>query len=145
MKTFAFVSLVVLHLFTATSAIIGGALLVRHPEGQDWLPLSILAPTPFHSFTIPGHLLIWAVGGSAALAAAVLLLRRRFAPWVSGIASAILSGWIVIEAILLRRFEPLHALYLTIGVVGLSLAAFLFVRREQTATVTSSRRAATNP
>jgi hypothetical protein len=66
-------SLVVVAVFNALSAISGGiAILATVGLG---MPLSMLADSPFGSFTGPGWILLVVVGGTQTASSVLLLLR----------------------------------------------------------------------
>lgn len=81
--------LVVLSVFLAVSAVPGGLALLA---GFYSPPVEELQGSVFSSFTVPGLALVLLVGGSAALAAVLLLQRNRHA-----LVSAIASGLVVMS------------------------------------------------
>jgi hypothetical protein len=106
--------------FTALSALAGAAELLLWPHGNRYLPLALLAHTPFSSFLVPGLLLAVVVGGTS-LACALLAWRRAHgAVDTTLLAGGALTVWIAAEAAMLRGVHPLHALY---GGLGLALLA----------------------
>lgn len=109
--------------FVAFTALLGAGELLGWPQGNPYLPLSLLSGTPFATFIVPGLLLGLIVGGSA-LAAAVASVRdsawRVDATLLSG---GTLSGWIACELALLRTFSWLHVVYGGLGLALLALGA----------------------
>lgn len=106
--------------FSALSAIGGGAEMLVWPHGSPYLPLTLLAPTPFRSFLVPGLLLGGIVGGTSALCGVAVALRSRFARDATLLAGGALTVWIVAEMALLRELHSLHGVY---GALGLTLSA----------------------
>jgi hypothetical protein len=110
-----------LGLFSAISAIGGGAELILWPRGNQFVPIELIRQTPFETFLIPGLLLTGIVGG-ASLASSVLAWRRsRAAIDATIVAGGALTVWIVAEAAMLRAVHWLHVLYGTLGVLILWL------------------------
>jgi hypothetical protein len=105
--------------FLGLSSIVGAVPMIVDPSGQ-WMhmPLSLLAHSPFHTFLIPGIVLLLANGVLSLLV--LLATARRWPPYPWGVAlqGCILTGWIVVEVILLRMAMWAHYLY---GAIGLAL------------------------
>lgn len=80
----------------------------------------------YHSSVSPLYLAFsGAAWGLAALMAAVwLILRRRRAPWVSGLAASGMVAWYWLDRLLLTRAEAANAN--TVFVVGVSVVGLLF-------------------
>lgn len=113
--------------FLGVSSIVGAVPMIVDPSGQ-WMhmPLSLLEHSPFHTFLIPGIILLLANG---VLSLLVLVATARQWPqyaWGVALQGCILTGWIVVEVILLRTAMWAHYLYGGIGlaliVLGLVLA-----------------------
>lgn len=117
-------ALAALTLFVGLTALAGGVELIAWPRGNPAMGLDVTALrySPFTDFVLPGLILFVCVGLSNT-AAAILALRRhpRTAP-LALFAGAMITGWIVIEALLLRTAHPLQALYLALGLATLTLA-----------------------
>lgn len=105
--------------FNAFSAVGGGIGVVGNAIG---FPLTWLRYTPFHSYEIPGIILIVAVGGSASWALVALLCHVRSSRVLAGASGIIMIGWIISEVLLLHAFSFLHLLYFSTGVAVLVLA-----------------------
>jgi hypothetical protein len=66
--------------FAALTAIISGVMLLASPDGSLLqLPLGVLSGTPFNSFTIPGIILLFVVGGSNLAAMIAIMYRHKMA------------------------------------------------------------------
>ena len=108
--------------FGAVSAVSGGIALLA---GTVQFPAEWLAGTIFSSYTIPGLILAVVVGGSQLVALYAGLRRPRWAEVATGVAGAILAGWIIGE-ILIVGSEPgimraLQAIYALNGLLEMML------------------------
>jgi hypothetical protein len=109
---------VVLATFSFISALAGGVELLAWPNGNDVVPRTLLANTPFASFLVPGLLLGIVIGGTS-LACAILVWRRsRAAIDATVLAGGALTVWIVAEAGMMREVHWLHGIF---GVLGATL------------------------
>ncbi|MDR3741513.1 MAG: hypothetical protein P4L40_21050 [Terracidiphilus sp.] len=122
---------VVLLAFLGLSAIAGAVpMIVSALRGTPgYLPLSLLEHSPFHSYLVPGILLLVA-NGLLALWTLAQLLRcaRHAAAWVA-VQGAVLLGWLAVECVMLRMVMWLHWFYGAIGV--LLVVAGLALRRDK--------------
>jgi hypothetical protein len=117
------ITLVVVDLFLAVSAVVGAVGLV---VGFMNIPLGVLHGTPFADFTVPALLLGIVVGGSALAAAAIAVFGpRRYETLASAGAGCILAGWMIIEIALIGLGSWLQPLYFAVGLVMIGLAALL--------------------
>jgi hypothetical protein len=96
----------------AISAAWGALFLILHPNGSPMLmPVSVLQYSPFHSFLVPGILLLVSSGLLGAIVFVMALFRcRGFGSWVA-FQGCVLFGWITIEVILLLTIVWLHYVY----------------------------------
>jgi hypothetical protein len=116
--------------FLCVTAIVGAIPMILHPSGEPWqMPRSLLDHSPFHSFLIPGIILLLANG---VLSLAILRAALRRCPgygWWVVLQGCVLTGWILVEVAMLRFAIWPHYLY---GGVGLMLiAAGLALTREK--------------
>lgn len=109
--------------FVALTAIFSGLLLISSPTGALMhLPLSLLTPTPFKSFLIPGTILTIAVGGIN-IAAVIFNLLRQTNRYHWAIAGGVtLLGFIIVQMILLHAASWLHFLYIGIALLIILIA-----------------------
>ncbi len=140
-------ALVVLHVLLGVGAVISGGLLMAAPDGHLMqMPVSMLDHSPFSNFAIPG-LILFTLLGIYPLCVAYGLWKRPGWRWPDAInpfkgihwswAASLAAGvivviWIVVEVIMLRAFEFLHALYLGWGIVLIVLTLLPVVRRYYT-------------
>jgi uncharacterized membrane protein len=111
MKTVRVLALVALALLSMT-AVWGAMLLIGNPSGSPMkMPLSVLQYSPFHSFLIPGILLLVSSGILGAAVFVIALFRCRGYGWWVACQGCVLFGWITVEVILLRAVVWLHYVY----------------------------------
>ena len=104
--------------FLGITAIVGAIPLILNPMGdRSHIPLSLLDHSPFHSFLIPGIILLLANGALSFVALYQLLKRRNGYSWWVAFQGCVISGWIVVEVIMLRAVVWLHILYLAVGLI----------------------------
>ena len=109
--------------FVAVTATLSGLIMISNPDGGVMnLPLSLLDGTPFKDFLIPGILLSTIVGGVNLLAVFYNIQRHvnRYNWAMAG--GIMISGWIVVQMILIQAAHWLHFLYLGIGILIILLA-----------------------
>jgi hypothetical protein len=119
MKTLLFI----LVSFIAVTSTISGLLMISKPDGSIFnLPLSLLEGTSFKNFLIPGILLTVLVGGANVLAVFYNMQRhpKRYNWAMAG--GIMISGWIIVQMILLHAAHWLHFIYLGIGLLIILIA-----------------------
>lgn len=119
LRAVAWWSLVVVSVFNALSALGGGIGMVI-ADGLS-MPRSLLADTPFTTFTVPGLILALVVGGTQAAAAWQLLTRRGSALLWSAVAGFGMLIWIVAEVGFIHALVWAHLVYTATGLVQLVL------------------------
>lgn len=115
--------LLILVSFVAVTSALSGLIMMSNPDGGVMnLPLNILEDTPFRDFQVPGIILTTFVGGINFLAVVYNLQRHssRY-NWAIG-GGLIISGWVIVQMILIQAFHWLQFLYLGIGVFIILLA-----------------------
>ena len=130
MKTIRIIAIVLL-LFNATGAIFGGWSLIQDPTGGDLqMPLSFLEHSPFKDYFIPG-IILFAVNGLFCLAAMIwTIFQWKHYTWLILIQGALLTGWIIIQVIMLREISYLHYIYGGIGLILLWIGWMLIKNRK---------------
>ncbi len=111
--------LVIVTAFQALSAIGGGIGILA--TGGLGMPETMLASGPFDSFTGPGLILLVVVGGTQAVAAALVLARREGSLMWSAIAGFGMIIWIFTETGLIAGISWLQILYFATGTAQLAL------------------------
>lgn len=125
------ITLIVVDLFAAVSAIVGAVGLV---VGYMNIPLDALSGTPFADFTVPALLLGFAVGGSALAAAAIGLFGpRRIETLASAAAGCVMVGWMSIEVAMIGLDIWVQAAYFVVGLIMIGLAGLLEWTKPSTA------------
>jgi hypothetical protein len=119
MKTILFI----LICFVGLTATVSGLLMISKPNGDIMgLSLSLLEPTPFTNYLIPGIVLAILVG-AVNLVAVFFNIQRNANRYNWAIAGGVMiSGWIIAQMILIQTAHWLHFLYLGIGVLIILLA-----------------------
>lgn len=108
--------------FIAVTALGGSAELIGFAStGTRYVPLSLLAGTPFATFWVPGLLLL-AVGMVELTALLALWRRSPVAGDLALLGAGAIAIWILSEMAILRQFHPLHGLYLVLSCVALVAA-----------------------
>ena len=105
-------------LFLAVSSCIGAIPLIVDPSGGILkMPTTFLDHSPFHTFLIPGLILLFANGILGfAITIAVILKRKDHGLWVV-FQGCVLFGWITIEVFMIRVVIWAHFAYWALAVV----------------------------
>jgi hypothetical protein len=112
---------VVLELFTALGAIPVGVMLITDPTGAGvGFPPGWIEATPFGSYLVPGIYLLLMNGIGMLVAAGLIVMRHRLAPWVTAVLGTGLAIWILVQLFVMPEVSYLQALF---GVIGVVLAA----------------------
>jgi len=132
MKAVRIIALAAL-MFLGLSGLVGAIPLIVHPLGEPWaMPQSLLRHSPFHSYLIPGIILLVA-NGLLSLWVLWLTVRRHSGHgWWVAAQGCVLVGWLAVECIMVRLVMWAHYLYGAVGLVlivaGIALAQ---ARRDQ--------------
>ena len=116
-----------LELVLVANAFAAGASMLLEPDGHG-VSLPPWARGPFESFTVPGLLLFFVVGGSLAVAGIATLSRRPIAPLLTVIAGAVLCGWISVQVTLIGVTSFLQMFCFATGVLLMILYSKRAVR-----------------
>jgi len=109
--------------FIALTAIVSGLLMISYPNGEIMnLSPGLLNGTPFTDFRLPGILLTIVVGGVNLIAVFYNMQRHanRYNWAMAG--GFMISGWIVVQMILIQTVHWLHFIYLGAGILIILLA-----------------------
>lgn len=119
MKALLKIVTISLLLFNGIGAVYGGVNLMLHPDGSSiQLSEEWLKTTPFHNYFIPGVILFIANGLGSFIAFSFVLIRHRNDAWLVMAQGAILTGWIIIQILLIQTVYFLHFI---MGGVGIAL------------------------
>jgi hypothetical protein len=117
-------------LINGTGAMYGGWSLMTDPSGVSLgLPPDWISRIPFHDYLIPGVILFIVNGIFSTLAAIATISRSRgFEKFIIA-QGALLTGWILVQILMLHTTEFLHIAMISIGLTMLVLGAILVLNR----------------
>ena len=116
------VILLILLSLVGITAVICGGILMAYPDGSVLqLQRGLLTNTPFKGFFIPGLILLLAVGITNCIAALLILLKSNNSYNWSIAAGVMISGWIIVQMMLIRTIDRMQFLYLGTGILILLL------------------------
>jgi hypothetical protein len=112
--------------FLGATSVAGALPLLRDPSGGLLkMPLSLLEHSPFHSYLVPGILLLL---GNGLLSFVVLLLTlrrvRHYAWWIM-LQGSVLATWILAEFVLIRLYFWPQGIYLGLAALLLLTGGML--------------------
>jgi len=115
-------------LFNTLSALFGGSNLIQHPDGSS-LSLSTdwLKHTPFSGYLVPGIVLLVVNGLFGIVVLSAMFTGSKRYPALVLAQGVLLSGWIVVQVMLIRTVIGLHWLMLGVG-VGLTICGLALTR-----------------
>ncbi|MBN8707004.1 MAG: hypothetical protein J0L62_14115 [Bacteroidetes bacterium] len=106
-------------LLNGTGAIYGGWLLITSPDGSSLqLPLDYLKSSPFETYLIPGIILFTVNGLFSFLTLLLMILKNKKVPWFILAQGVMLTGWIIVQVIMIQVFHPFQLIF---GIVGIIL------------------------
>jgi hypothetical protein len=107
--------------FVAMSGVVGSIPMLMSPGGEPWgMPQSLLQHSPFHSYLVPGIVLLVANGLVCAWVLRLTLRSRSGYGWWIVLQGAVLLGWLIVECAMLKLVAWPHYIY---GTVALLLVA----------------------
>ncbi len=106
-------------LINGLGALYGGGNFIAHPDGSTMgLSRGVLEFSPFPDFLIPGIVLFIANGVFSIVVLVLMLAGYKWYYWLISAQGYVLVGWIAIQTMLIKSFDPLHIVF---GVIGLVL------------------------
>jgi len=121
-------------LINSFGALFGGWKLFSRPDGSGLgIPLEVLKFSPFTDYFIPGIILFIVNGIFGLFVFALLFFRSDKYPLLLFIQGVLLSGWIIIQVVMLRAFDVLHGIFLAIGILMILLGLLLKTKEESAA------------
>lgn len=115
--------LLILNFFIAITAIIGGVMMIITPDGSTFhMALTLLSSSPFKSFLIPGIILAFIVGGINLIAVFYNVLKPKNKYTWSLAGGVVITGWIIMQMILVQVFHWLQFLYIGVGLLIILLS-----------------------
>lgn len=127
-------------LFLAISAIVGAIPLILNASGEPWqMPQNLLQHSPFHSYLLPGAILLLSNGVSS-LVIFLMALRRsaHYGLWIA-LQGCVLAGWISVEVLMLRFVIWPHYFYWAVA-LALILCGLALRGDERVAAASRKRR-----
>lgn len=119
MKSFLIIATSALLLFNGIGALYGGWSFISRPDGSGMkMSVDLLKNSPFQNYLIPGIILFFANGVFSLVVLAALWLRYGYSGSLIMIQGTILTGWILIQILMIRTIIPLHWI---MGAIGLAL------------------------
>jgi hypothetical protein len=127
----------ILLLFNGIGALYGGWNLIKYPDGSSiQLSLHWLEHTPFTNYFIPGIILFIANGLFSFFVVIALVLNVKKSEWFVVAQGTILTGWLLIQMILI---QTIHSLHIILGCVGIGLIITgLMMRKHKSISTDSS-------
>lgn len=121
-------------LFLSVTALYGGIALVLAPDGSRIdavmpVDLTHLVGTPFADYTIPGAVLVVALGLGPLVAVYGVLTRRDWAWLAALLVGPVLLVWLAVEVVLIGYVSLLQPAYAVFGLALLVLTVTTPVRR----------------
>jgi len=114
-------------LLTAINAAVAGVLFIIDPSGHKMgMSVAYIKDSPFNSYLIPGIVLLIVNGLLNFIAAYFVFKKKPFASLLVIIQGILLSGWIVIQVIMVKDISLLHIIMFTIGTT-LTISGFLLL------------------
>ena len=123
MKNFIRIFLGTLLAIIALNAIGGGCYGLA---GAASVPQEWLEGSPFHSYFIPGLILLVVVGGSTLFASVAVFRKASWAPLLSMITAIILFGWIITQLLIIGYVSWMQPAIFSSAAVILLLGWLLF-------------------
>ena len=109
---------VFLLLINGLGAIYGGTNLVAFPDGSSiGLSLSWLEHSPFENYLVPGIVLLLANGVLSMIAVLAIMIGARISALLVILQGILLTGWILVQMLLIQTVYFLHVVMGTIGVL----------------------------
>jgi hypothetical protein len=131
LKAFSRFFLAILQVFVGFTAIVGGAKLVSDPSGNAvGVPLEWLGGSPFSDYSIPGWVLIVAIGLGQGAASLLSAFGHRQFGRAAIVQGGLLAGYIAVEVWAIGLRVALQPLYFMLGLAQIALGFFAQRTRE---------------
>jgi len=128
--------IIVLLLAVAINALAAGYSFITDPSGSGVkTSVEILRFSPFHDFFIPGLVLFCVNGLMNVFAAICLVSGWRHAYLFVMIQGLLLTGWIIIQVVMLYQFNVLHAVFAALGMFLVFTGLYMYNRNPKGLTV----------
>ena len=117
------VATMILLAFLGAGSVVGAVPMILWPYKTQWnlLPVSVLQYSPFHSFLIPGIILLVANGLMSFWVLRLVIARRSsYGLWIA-FQGCVLLGWLVVECWMIRAIGGAHYFYAGIATALIAL------------------------
>ncbi len=109
---------IILLLLNGLGAIYGGVNLIAYPDGSSLqLSLSWLKYSPFSNYLVPGIILLVSNGLLSLAVIAGILMRAKISSLLVLLQGVVLTGWIIVQMLLIHTIYFLHVVMGTIGIL----------------------------
>ena len=117
--------------FNTIGALYGGTHLILHPDGSSIeLSLDWLKYTPFETYLVPGIILLEVNGMFGLYVLINLLFNQKNSSKLVIAQGVLLTGWIVMQMILIRTIYFLHIILGSVGVALVILGLLLLNKQK---------------
>lgn len=115
--------LLIMLIFIFVSSFFAGTwMMIDYTGIRAGLERSMLAPTPFKDFFVPGALMILLISLPSMMAALFLITRKAQAASHGILSGALITAWIIMQLILIPGYMGLSVLYLVLGILILLIS-----------------------
>ena len=122
---------IILLFITGLNALAAGYSFIVEPSGEGLgMNVGYLKHSPFSNFLIPGLVLFVAIGMNSFVVAFIAILKKSYYSIFIQLQGCIITGWILIQILMLRMFHILHLVIFVIGII-LILSGFLLPGKEK--------------
>ena len=129
MKPSALQFALMLLLFNGIAACFGGWMLMRSPDGSAMnMTVDLLKHSPFSDYLIPGIILFIIIGLLSLAIAWLAVLKVKHFEKLIMMQGVILSGWIIVQMVMLQSINYLHILFGSVGLLLIALGLILYRR-----------------
>jgi len=124
MKTVRVLSISLLVLIGGAAIFGGGSLLLNPSGSRVGLPLSLLDGSPFTNYFIPGLVLLLSIGLPSLIIAILGIIHNAYSAQLTVLQGAIVSGWIIVQAIIIHVITPIQVVVGAVGFILFCLGLF---------------------
>lgn len=113
-------------LLNGTGAFVGGIPMILWPDGSaNGISITYLEHSPFDNYLIPGIILVGCNGVLSVFVFIALAFNLHAHSRYVILQGTILTGWIIIQMMMLREINFLHVLFLLIGITLMLIGRYL--------------------
>lgn len=113
-------------ILTALNALIAGAMFIYDPTGQLMgMSTEYIKHSPFTTYLIPGIVLFFVNGVLNIYTAYITIKKKTRYPLFIMLQGVLLTGWIVIQVLMVKDISMLHIIMFSIGLILFVLGILL--------------------